>query len=44
MAFVIYFIKDINLFLVIGIGGIVYFLVLYSIGGIKKEMIMKLLR
>jgi len=44
MGLILYHFNGINLFLLIIIGSAMYFVVLYLIGGIKKEMILKMIK
>ncbi|MDD5732025.1 MAG: flippase [Patescibacteria group bacterium] len=44
MGIALYYFSNINLFLLIVLGSIVYFVVLYLIGGIKKEIILKMIK
>jgi len=44
MAFIIYFIRDWNVIIVLLISGLIYFSALYLLGGIKKSMIKELTR
>jgi O-antigen/teichoic acid export membrane protein len=44
MGVFLYYFNNINLFLLILVGSLIYFVVLYLIGGIKKEMILKMIK
>ena len=44
MCGVLYLMVDLNIFVSIITGGLVYFIVLYILGGIKKETILEIIR
>lgn len=44
MGIFLYYFNNVNLFLLVFIGSTIYFIVLYLIGGIKKEMLIKMIK